>query len=103
MLEEILHAIIENSTRVIDNVTFSVPIKAIRVPKYIQLYTSYKIVMVGEHPNHLISLEGKIKVEVLSIIEYENMVMEENIPVSVISLQLVCVVFLPYDILCGRP
>ena len=79
MLEESFHAIFNKSTSRIDNVAFSVPIEATRVLKDRQLSTSYKSVMGGAHPNHLISVEGKTKVEVLSIIENDKMVMEEDI------------------------
>ena len=103
MLKESLHAIFNKSTSDIDNVVFSVSIEVTRVTKYLQLSNSYKSVMGGAHPNHFLSLEGKTKVEVLSIIENDKMVMEEDIKIAVISMQLVCVVFFPYGVLCGRP
>ena len=74
-----------------------------RVPKSQQLSTSYKRVMGGAHPNHFISVYEKTKEEVLSILEDDNMVMAEEIKISVISLQSVRVVLLPYGVFCGRP
>ena len=59
--------------------------------------------MGGAHPNHFISVYEKTKEEVLSILEDDNMVMAEEIKISVVGLQRVHIGFFPYGISCGRP
>ena len=67
-MEELFHAIFDNSMSGIDNVGFSVSVAATIVAKARQLSTSYKSFMGVSNPNSFISVEVNTKEELQSII-----------------------------------